>query len=66
MSVTVSARFVDYEGSERCRVSEPFGPKCSKRAEVVTIFEGSNGWSYVANPRCRADAEYLLGDVPLA
>lgn len=63
--VTITAKFVDYTGAARCEVGSPYaGTKCGKSATVVTIFEGSNGWRYEAKPRCREDAEYMLGDIP--
>jgi len=66
MLPTVTARFVEYDGPAKCRVGSPYaGTKCGKPAEIVTIFEGSNGWSYEAAPRCREDAIYMLGEVPL-
>jgi hypothetical protein len=66
MPVTVTAKFVPYEGSATCRIGPIYGGgKCGKRAEVVTVIEGSNGYRYESNPRCREDAIYLLGDVPL-
>jgi hypothetical protein len=64
--ITVVARFLPYEGTERCHVGSIYGgEQCGKRAEVVTVIEGSNGYRYESRPRCRADAEELLGEVPL-
>ena len=65
MLVTVTARFAPYDGPEKCRVGSIYeGARCGKRAEVVTIYEGSNGWKYETAPRCLADAEALRWDVP--
>ena len=62
--VTVDAKLMRYVGAEKCRVGNIYaGNKCGKQAEVVTVLTASNGWSNVSQPRCRADAELLLGDL---
>jgi hypothetical protein len=57
----ITAKLVPYEGTERCKVGPIYGGrKCGKRAEIVTIYEASNGWRYEASPRCAEDAVELF------
>jgi hypothetical protein len=66
MEASITAKFVPYEGPVRCNVGPIYGGrKCGKPAEVVTVYDGPNGWHYETLPRCRADAEHLLWDVRL-
>ena len=66
MTVTVSAKLVEYAGTKICRVGPIYaGGICGKRAEVTTVVTGSNEYRYESAPRCRVDAIELLGDPAL-
>jgi hypothetical protein len=60
----IVTRLVPYAGPARCKVGSIYGGrKCGKRAEIVTIYEASNGWRYDSNPRCAIDTVELMWDV---
>lgn len=61
MQITISTKLVEYAGTETCRVGQIYGGgRCGKRAEVITVIAGSNGYRYESRPRCLADAKELI------